>query len=251
MIALLAALEGEISDLRRQMALTPESVAGLDGAAYAGSYQGRSVLLAWTGMGRMRAERGAQAVLARYPVTAVISIGFSGALDASLAVSDLVLAPHLIGVTGADGRGLEPATHRADPVLLRAAAESLGATPLRVVQGATVTTPGLVDAPARKQELGRRTGVVAVDMESYWVAKVASERGLPFLALRVISDAQQEPLPPMGQIVDDNGAPNVRPLIAHLIRAPGSAMALARMARNARRARRALTAAVACAATAL
>lgn len=251
MIALLAALEGEISTLRRQMALLPENIAGLDGAAYAGSPQGRSVLLAWMGMGRSRAERGVQAVLARYPVTAVISIGFSGALEASLPVGDLVLATHLIGVTGADGDPIEPITHRADPALLRAAAEALGATPLRVAQGTTVTTPGLVDTPARKQELGHRTGAVAVDMESYWIAQVASDRGLPFLALRVISDAQQERLPPLAQIVDESGTPNLRLLALHLIREPGSLMALARMARNAGQARRALSAAVICAMGAL
>jgi len=251
MIALLAALEGEMAGLRRQMALAPEGIAGLDDSACTGLYRGRPVILAWTGMGRQRALAGAEAVLAHGPVSVVVSIGFSGALEESLAVGDLVLASGLIGVTDPHSREIQPTLYPSDPDRLRAAAQALGATPLHVVQGPTVTAPGLIATPDCKRDLGRRTGAVAVDMESYWVAAVAAERGLPFLALRVISDAQREALPPIGQILDENGAPSMRPLVTHLLRSPGSLIALAKMARNAARARRALTAGVACAVTAL
>ena len=251
MIALLAALEEEASGLRRQMALAPEGVAGLRGPAYAGRYQGRAVLLARTGMGRQRAEASAEAVLARYQVTAVISIGFSGALEGRLEVGDVVLASELIGITGPDGNEIEPTIYQADRGLLRAASEALRATPLHVVLGPTVTAPGIIATPAEKQGLGRQTGAVAVDMESYWVARAASDRGLPFLALRAISDAQGELLPPILQIVDADGVPRARRLAAHLVREPGSLVALVKLARNAGRARRALTTGVACTVAAL
>jgi nucleoside phosphorylase len=78
LIALLAALQEEASGLRRRMELVPERVAGLSRPAYVGLYQRRPVLLARTGMGRQRAT----AVLARYQVAAVVSIGFCGALEA-------------------------------------------------------------------------------------------------------------------------------------------------------------------------
>ena len=251
MIALLAALEGETSGLRRWMALAPQGVAGLCGHAYTGQYQRQSVLLAWTGMGRQRAEASATAVLARCQVTAVLSIGFSGALAGQLDVGDLVLASELIGLAGPGGNEIEPALYRPDQGLLHAVTEAFGAMPLRVVLGPTLTTPGIITTPAGKQDLGRRTGAIAVDMESYWIAQVASDRGLPFLALRAISDAQKDCLPAFHQILDVDGDPSARRLGVHLIRHPGSLVALLRLARNAGRARRALTTGVACAVAAL
>ncbi|MBN1661922.1 MAG: hypothetical protein JXA93_26245 [Anaerolineae bacterium] len=250
MIALLAALEGEISGLRRRMALAPQGVAGLGGHTYSGQYQHQSVLLAWTGMGRQRAEASATAVLAGCQVTAVLSIGFSGALAGQLEVGDLVLASELIGTDPA-GNVIEPTIYRPNPWLLRAVTEALNATSLRTVSGPTATTPGIITTPANKQDLGRRTGAIAVDMESYWVARLASERGFPFLALRAISDAQADLLPALHQVVDADGNPSARRLVPHLIREPGSLVALLGLARNAGRARRTLTAGVACAVAAL
>jgi hypothetical protein len=107
--------------------------------------------------------------------------------------------------------------------------------PQRVVLGPTVTAPSIISAPAEKQDLGRQTGAVAVDMESHWVARVVSERGLPFLAVRAISDAQEEFLPPFHQVLDADGNPGARRLAAHLVRKPGSLVALVRLARNAGR----------------
>jgi adenosylhomocysteine nucleosidase len=250
-IALLAALEEEASGLRRRMALAPEGVVGLRHPVYVGLYRRRPVLLAWTGMGRQQAEAGAEAVLASYQVTAMISIGFSGALEGRLEVGDLVLASEMMGLLGPGDQEIEPTVYQANRGLLRAATEAIGATPLRVVLGSTVTTPGIIATPAGRQGLGRQTGAVAVDMESYWIARAASDRGLPFLAVRVISDAQEDLLPPLDQILDAYGNPEARRLAVHLIREPGSLVALVKLARNARRARRTLATGVACAVAAL
>jgi len=250
-IVLLAALEEEASGLRRRMALAPEGVAGLRSPAYAGQYRGRPVLMARTGMGRQRAEASAEAVLARSQITAVISIGFSGALEGRLEVGDLVLASEMIGITGIGGNEIEPTIYQANEELLRAATEALKATPLRVVLGPTVTAPAIIATPAGKQDLGRQTGAIAVDMESYWLARAVLDRGLPFLALRTISDAQEDLLPPFHQSLDADGNPRARLLAAHLIREPASLTALVRLARNAGRARRALTTGVACTVAAL
>jgi hypothetical protein len=166
-------------------------------------------------------------------------------------VGDLVLASELIGITGPGGSEIEPTIYQAHQGLLCAATEALGATPLRVALGPTVTTPGVITTPAGKQSLGRQTGAVAVDMESYWVARVASDRGIPFLALRAISDAQEDLLPPFHQILDADGNPRARRLAIHLIREPGSLVALLKLAGDAGRARRALTTGLACTVAAL
>lgn len=246
MIVLLAALAEEAAGLRRRMALATASGAGLGDPAYTGHYLGKPVVLVVTGMGRQRAEAGIDAVLARLPVTTVISIGFSGALARELQVGDLVLASELMSLTGSADDEIEPTIYRVDKELLRTAEETLQTTPLRVVSGPTATAPRIIATPAAKQGMGQQTGAIAVDMESYWVAKAISNRGLPFLAIRAISDAQEDSLPPFHQILDKEGHPRARQLAAHLIGKPGSLVALARLARNASRARRALTTGVIC-----
>ena len=251
MIVLLAALEEEASGLRRRMALAPEAVAGLRDPAYTGQYRGKPVVLVVTGMGRQRAEESIDAVLAHLPATTVISIGFSGALGRQLQIADLVLASELRGLTGPGGDEIEPIIYQADQKLLRAAEEALQTTSLRAVSGPTVTAPSIIATPAGKQGMGWQTGAVAVDMESYWIAKATSDRGLPFLAMRAISDTQGESLPPFHQILDEEGNPKARRLAAHLIREPGSLVAFAGLARNAHQARRALTTGVACTVAAL
>ena len=47
-----------------------------------------------------------------------------------------------------------------------------------------------------KQQLGRQHDALAVDMETFAVAEVCRERAVDFLAIRAISDAVDDELPP-------------------------------------------------------
>lgn len=249
MIALLAALQEEVSALWRRMELTPARVAGAHTFTATGEYQGRAVLLACTGMGRQRAEVNASAILRHTPVTVVLSIGFSGALEGTQRVGDLVLASELLAVT--ESPGCEAASYPPDRVRLLTITAALRETSLRVKTGPTVTAPDVITTPEEKEALGKQTGAIAVDMESYWIARIAAERGLPFLALRVISDAQADRLLPFEHLADANGASRARWLMAHLLRKPGDLAVLLKLGRHAREARRTLAAGAACAVAAL
>jgi adenosylhomocysteine nucleosidase len=54
---------------------------------------------------------------------------------------------------------------------------------------------GVLTEPRAKMVLARRTGAVAVDMESAAVAEAAAEAGLPWIAIRVIADESADALP--------------------------------------------------------
>ena len=228
-----------------------ERGAGQPSPLFVGRYRGRAVLLTWTGMGRQKAEAGVEAVLARYRPDVVVAIGFSGALAKRLRVADLLLPSELMGLTGPAGDGVEPSTYRPDRELLDAATAALGPASQRVVIGPAVTAPGVVAPPAEKQSLSRQTGALAVDMESYWVARQVAVRGIPFLAVRAISDALEDRLPPFDEILNADGRPRVDRLAAGLLREPAGLAAVLSLARNAGRARRALAVGVACAVAAL
>src|SRR5207248_173173 len=59
-----------------------------------------------------------------------------------------------------------------------------------------VTVDHLVADPAEKQRLVEQTGADAVDMESAAVAEVCAARGVPFLAVRAVSDTVDTALSP-------------------------------------------------------
>ena len=69
----------------------------------------------------------------------------------------------------------------------------------RVVRGGLAGVEQLVAARACKAALRLETGAAAVDMESHIAAAYAAEAGLPFAALRVISDPAGRALPALAR----------------------------------------------------
>ncbi len=68
------------------------------------------------------------------------------------------------------------------------------------------TVDRVLGRAAEKHELGVRTGAIAVDMESAGAARAAQERGIPWLAVRTISDALEDSLPfDFNALADPNG----------------------------------------------
>jgi 4-hydroxy-3-methylbut-2-enyl diphosphate reductase len=130
------------------------------------------------GMGPNRARRAAS-VTHEGPGGAVIIAGFCGALDPELEPGDIVLASELRGPTGT--------TQCGDPGIL---AGHLRRGGFRVRVGPVASTQRLV-VRERRRAL-QRTGALAVDMESAWLAPEA--RAQPLVTLRVVLDTHRHEL---------------------------------------------------------
>jgi 4-hydroxy-3-methylbut-2-enyl diphosphate reductase len=129
------------------------------------------------GIGRRRAARsGVAAERGR----AVVVAGFCGALDPALEPGDVVLASELRDPAG------EP-VQTADPTILAGVLRRGG---LRVHVGPIASSERIVRGE-RRRELSR-TGALAVDMESAWLAPAVHDR--PFLTLRVVLDTASREL---------------------------------------------------------
>ncbi len=86
---------------------------------------------------------------------------------------------------------------------------------------------------AEKRALHQRTGAVAADMESVIVAQAARRRGLPVIALRVVSDAADDDVPDaLLDTIDEFGRPRYGTLTGALLRRPRDVGALARLRRG-------------------
>lgn len=147
----------------------------------AGTLHGRSVVVAETGVGYDAAAAGTELVIAGHHPDWVISAGFSGGLDAGLRRGDLVMANALLRP---DGRRL------AMDLKLDASAANKS-----VHFGACVMADALVGKPAAKEALGKATGALAVDLESWAVGEACRLAKTRFLCVRIISDAVDERLP--------------------------------------------------------
>ena len=139
----------------------------------------------------------------REPPAFVVSAGFCGALDPSLAVGDVIVS---------DGR-----------------------------DGRIHTSEHLVGDPAEKARLFAATGARVVDMETATVAAWCDERGIPFRAVRSVSDVAAARLSPKLLALLAGGR-------VSWWRLPGAGMILPellRLARDTHMARQTLAAAVA------
>ena len=204
MLAILGAFGQEIVDLRRQMVIE-EVVAERDCRLYRGKFKNRDTLLVQTGMGKERAENATQFILERYPVTAIISLGFAGALTPELRIGDVVVCSTLYCAPG-----LEQEEQRVEPCapdanLLSLASQGPGDRATRFCLGSSVTVLQLDPSPQKMQELSETFHAHIVDMESYWIARIASAQQIPFIAIRSISDTMQDGVQPFDQILASDG----------------------------------------------
>lgn len=129
---------------------------------------------------------GAAAAAAGSPPDArlLISWGCAGGLHPTLAPGDLLLPRTVVDRCGQ--------CFTADPDLHARLATVLGT--LRPWHGAIAEAGGIVTDARARRALARRTGGIAVDMESAAIARVAAAGGRPFVVIRAVGDRATLPL---------------------------------------------------------
>jgi adenosylhomocysteine nucleosidase len=149
-----------------------------------GGLNGRRVVLVEAGAGREAATRATEVLLAGHRPRWVISAGFAGGLAPGLRQGDILMPDRLADMSG---RQLE-VDFRIDPATL--------ASNPRLHVGRLLTVDRVIGGAEEKALLGQQYSALAVDMESLAVADVCRRERVRFLAVRVISDAVDERLPP-------------------------------------------------------
>lgn len=161
-------------------------------------------------------------------VRAILSFGLAGALASDLRPGDCVVATAVV-------------THEA----MFAAEETWSAALLtqlpRARPGVLFGTDAMLLTAAAKADLRTRSGALAADMESHVAARVAARLGLPFAAIRAVSDAADRDLPGAVSVgMTPDGAMALWPVLAALAREPAQLPGLIRAGREAERGFRAL-----------
>jgi adenosylhomocysteine nucleosidase len=216
-VAVLSALPEELQHLLDDLEGTTEEPLAV-GTAWQGRCEGREVVLAHAGMGKVASALVATSLIERTRPSALVVTGVAGSLDPALEVGDVLVATRVVqhdaGVLTPSGleryqaghlpfvnptddlgwpcspdlvaRALAAARHvRLDP--LPASAGGHGAPP-RVVEGVVATGDVFVNDPSTRQRLHEELGAHAVEMEGAAVAQVAATLGVPHLVVRAMSD---------------------------------------------------------------
>lgn len=180
-----------------------------------GELEGRAVVLAYTGVGKVNAAMTTTLLLDHFHPTEVIFTGIAGGVNPALFPGDLVigtlLAQHDLGAiteTGFRPEGVSnPLNGRRNPVFFHSAPDLVdlsqraarktdfariegGGKTRRptVVSGVIVTGDIFVASEEKASALGKDFGAEAVEMEGGAVAQVCFQHNVPFVVLRSISD---------------------------------------------------------------
>jgi 5'-methylthioadenosine/S-adenosylhomocysteine nucleosidase len=240
MLVIMGALKEEIKDLRKYMVLD-KTFTWQGCHIYQGSYKSKNVVLVQTGMGKNRVEEVTKFVLNYYPVTALISLGFAGALTERLKIGDIVLCATLRCAEKSETIASQSNRKDLDSYasLISRAIQNVQGTTARFYQGSSVTVAKPVSGLKAKLALGKAFDADVVEMESYWIAQIASARQIPFFAIRTISDTVQDTLPT--EFLDSNGVVRWKSAIPFFIIHPGNFIKLFKLCRNVDQARESIT----------
>jgi len=236
MLALLAAMKEEISDIRERM-LIEESLQESGCRAYMGKYRSKSIMLVQTGIGKERAEAATRLVLDRYPAVTLVSMGIAGALTDGLRAGDVFICTELGCSVQREQPGTAAECVYSDNGLVALASQALTDKKIRFVRGKSISALEVVIDPGSKQSLGSIHEAGVVDMESFWVARIAAERCVPFLGIRVISDTSQDRIPDFGRFTRANGSLKAKEACFYFAKHPAHFIYMMRMSRNVARAK--------------
>lgn len=216
-IGVICAIPQELMELRA--ALEHDVRHQLGGFGFdQGRLDGRPVILAEAGIGKVNTATVATILALRFQASALIFKGVAGGLDPDLAIGDVVVAGRVIqhdcGVI--ENQRLQPyqaghvpffnPTRRlgydVEPALLervRARLEDIALAPLsaeaggagrapKLAYGTILTGDQFINCEATRVRLHREFQGLAVAMEGAALAQVAERLGLPWLEIRALSD---------------------------------------------------------------
>jgi nucleoside phosphorylase len=234
MIAVTFALPAESSEFLRR--LRDKSHTDRDGVrAIRGKIEDRAIEVLHTGVGeKVCRQRLGKFLSARRTAGRIrggeqdrqfdclISAGFAGALDNDLKIGDLLLAENFSTVHLSEARA------------------SLSGLHIQIAN--LLTVPALIDSPEERNKLALKSGAVAADMETEFIARACAACGIPLLSLRVISDTPHTRLPAPANVLFDVERQQTRmlKLATHLLAHPSRVPRLVRFASRIAHARKLL-----------
>ncbi|EPY09166.1 5'-methylthioadenosine/S-adenosylhomocysteine nucleosidase [Paenibacillus alvei TS-15] len=197
-IAIITAMEEEMAPFRSQSQITARTQVGkviIEEAVY----QGQSLVLVESGIGKVNAAVAATLVIERYKPDVIINSGSSGAFGAGLDVGDVIIATQYVyGDVDATCFGYEPgqvpqmpAKYEADAEWLKVARQTAASAelPYALDFGLVLTLDSFMSESERVEGIKSTFPLVKVsDMEVLAIVQSAAQYGIPVLSVKAVSD---------------------------------------------------------------
>ena len=213
-IAIFGAVKEEIAGIKQAMNISDHMRLGKT-SAWPGKWGKQSIVLVQSGVGQQRAEDATLQVIDRFKPSTLVSIGYAGAVQPELNVGDLVIADTII-------EEKKKGEYSPDFDWLNRAKDVSCLEGFKAVVGGLLTVDNVIHDSLSKQELGKNYSVQAVEMETSAIAKVAEEKDVPLLSLRVISDRLDQELLDSSSFLGSDGEISTLKAGWYVLTHPGS-----------------------------
>lgn len=191
-IGILCAADDELAPFLPMMQVEKETKKGLAAFTH-GTLEGIGTVAAWCGVCKVNAAIATQILIDTYGCTHVINAGACGGMAREAAILDTVVSERVAHhdvdpcILTEYHPYMESIWFKADDGLLQAARAAAEKMPGAVHFGQTVTGEAFIDDGNRASIKGELQPL-SVDMETAAAAQVCHAFGIPFLAIRTVSD---------------------------------------------------------------
>ena len=200
-ILILGALREEINQIRRRMTVKDQFKAG-HADVWSGNWEGANIVLARTGMGKNCALSAFDEILKTVRPSLVLSIGYAGGLGFKLKIGDLVIPDSIIELSSNNSYVNKHAVSQQQLVLL----EKLDFPKnILIHRGTLITVNQVICDSVVKKELGSLYNALAVDMETSALIAHATQKKIPFISIRSISDTVDQSLVDVSSFINNDG----------------------------------------------
>jgi adenosylhomocysteine nucleosidase len=179
-VAIAAAHAMEFSTFRRYMGRV-HKVPLAKWSHYVWKPNGNLVILLETGIGPENASGALAALIQKYPLDCLINFGSAGMIRGDYHVGDGFLADEVVDVV--NGTVL-----KTDARITQDIASFLDREALPYQRGRLASSPEPIIKCLQRSRLAQKYHAGAVDMEAFALNQLATEHGIPFATLKMISD---------------------------------------------------------------
>lgn len=178
-ICVITAIDIEFEAIIHYYNLKKDNIFELDDELLIAECIEKRLVVAQAGIGKLRAERCAEALYRQYPyMTAYVSFGIAGALSDYLNVGDIVIGNSIIDIN--DQKKDETYT----PIYKTEKEDAY--------IGPVICSNEFINDQNQKKYLYNTYGALCVEMESSGIAQFSKDKNLPIIVIKIISDHADE-----------------------------------------------------------
>jgi len=225
-IGIIAAVEGEIKELKKNVFKIEEGNIG-KGTYLRGRLKGKELVIARSGAGISKANFLATEMVDTFSPRIIISTGSCGALQEQINREDVIIGDEILFKRGgiAEGERNYIETFLPDRAVNKKVYDYLkGSSHSSVHLGRIISINKFIYQKKTKEELYHRYKAIAVEMESGGIAQVAKEKGVPFIAVKVVSDDLRGKLVDYNKVADYNGNLVLKKMVPYFLTKPWEAL---------------------------